>query len=288
MPVSDPISPDVLAIALRVVLVGGAIYLGFCVLLWALQERMIFHPQPLPYPPNHPAAEPVEIQHDGETLRGWIVNDQGNGPLVVYFGGNAEEVSGNIPRWAGFPATAVLVNYRGFGQSTGTPSERGLVDDARAIIRWARERSPGRPLVLFGMSLGSGVAALAAADTSPDALVVISPYRSVEHIARSRFPIFPIRWLLRHPFDAESVVASMPRTLAFASPSDLVIPFAESAAMVHALGERVEFHTYDLAHNAFLEHAPLWNEVRDFLSPYTASRRTHDDRRHPDQSRAVP
>ena len=287
MPVSDPISPDVLAMALRVVLVGGGIYLACCALLWALQERMIFHPQPLPYPPSHPAADSVEIENAGETLRGWIVNEPGSGPLVVYFGGNAEEVSGNIPRWAGFPATVVLVNYRGFGQSTGTPSERGLVDDAKAIVRWARERYPARPLVLFGMSLGSGVAALAAADTSPDALIIISPYRSVEHIARSRFPIFPIRWLLRHPFDAESVAASMPRTLAFASPTDLVIPFAESAAMVEALGERAEFHTYDLAHNAFLEHAALWDEVRDFLSPYTA-RRTHDDRRQPDQSRPVP
>lgn len=280
--------PDVLAIALRVVLVGGGIYLAFCLLLWALQERMIFHPQPLTYPPFHPAADPVEIRNAGETLRGWIVNERSTGPLVVYFGGNAEEVSGNIPRWANLQATGVLMNYRGFGQSTGTPSQENLVDDARAIVHWARQRFPGRPLVLFGMSLGSGVAALAAADTSPDALVIISPYRSVEHIARSRFPIFPIRWLLRHPFDAESVAASMPRTLAFASPSDLVIPYSESAAMVQALGDRVEFHQYDLAHNAFLEHGPLWDEVRDFLSPYTAPQRRDDDRRQPDRSGTVP
>ncbi|MCY4011482.1 MAG: alpha/beta fold hydrolase [Gammaproteobacteria bacterium] len=282
------IPPDVLAIALRVVLVGGGIYLAFCLLLWALQERMIFHPRPLTYPPFHPAADPVEIRNAGETLRGWIVNERSTGPLVVYFGGNAEEVSGNIPRWADFQATTVLVNYRGFGQSTGTPSERNLVADARAIVHWARQRHPDKPLVLFGMSLGSGVAALAAADTSPDALVIISPYRSVEHIARSRFPIFPIRWLLRHPFDAESVAASMPRTLAFASPSDLVIPFSESAAMVQSLGDRVEFHQYDLGHNAFLEHAPLWDEVREFLYPYTTRQRTHDDRRQPSQSSSVP
>ena len=282
------IPPDVLGIALRVVLVGGGIYLAFCVLLWALQERMIFHPQPLPYPPMHPSADPVEIQNAGETLRGWIVNEESAGPLVVYFGGNAEEVSGNILHWANFPATAVLVNYRGFGQSTGTPSERNLVADARAIIQWARQRHPDRPLVLFGMSLGSGVAALAAADTSPDALVIISPYRSVEHIARSRFPIFPIRWLLRHPFDAEAVAPLMPRTLAFASPSDLVIPYSESAAMVKTLGDRVDFHQYNLAHNAFLEHGPLWDEVRDFLSPYTAPPRRNDDRRQPDRSGTVP
>lgn len=261
------IPPDVLAIALRIVLIASGGYLAVCALLWAVQERMIFHPQPLPYPPNHPAAEAIEIANAGETLRGWLVNEDRPGPVIVYFGGNAEEVSENLPGWARVKATVVLMNYRGFGQSTGTPTQQNLVDDAKAIIRWSRERCPDRPLVLFGLSLGTGVAALAAAETAPDALILVSPYRSVERIARSRFPIFPIRWLLRHPFDAESVADAMPRTLAFASPIDRVIPFDESAAMVDVLGERVEFHTFDLAHNAFLGHAPLWDVVHGFLNP---------------------
>ena len=257
-----------LAIALRIVLVVGGIYLGACVLLWAMQDSMIFHPRPLAAPPGHPSASPIEVAREGATLRGWVVNGDREGPLIVYFGGNAEEVSGNIPIWANVAATVVLMNYRGFGESTGAPSERHLVADAKAVARWARDRFPNRPLVLFGMSLGSGIAALAAAEVAPVALIVVSPYRSVEQMARDRFPMFPIRWMLRHPFDAASVAERMPRTLAFASPPDRVIPFAESAAMVELLGARAEFHIYPLRHNAFLDHPPLWREVSRFLAPY--------------------
>ena len=267
------IPPEALAIGqigLRIAFVGGATYLGVCASLWALQDRMIFHPRPLPYQPDHPAVTSIGIENDNERLRGWIVNEHERGPLIVYFGGNAEEVSGNIPQWAALNTPVVLMNYRGFGESTGKPTERNLVDDAKAVVAWARQRCPERRLVLFGVSLGSGVAMLAADDSSPDALIIVSPYRSVEHIARARFPVFPIRWLLRHPFNAEAVADAMPRTLAFASRSDQVIPFAESSAMVHALGDKVVFHTYGLAHNEFLQYPPLWDEVRRFLDHQSA------------------
>ena len=277
MAITDQIPAEALAIGLRIALIGGGAYLAICALLWALQDRMIFHPQPLPVQPDHPSATSIGIENDNETLRGWVVNEHDPGPLIVYFGGNAEEVSSNIPQWAALNTPVVLMNYRGFGDSTGKPSERNLVDDAKAVVAWARQRCPERRLVLFGMSLGSGVATLAAADVSPDALIIVSPYRSIEHIARARFPVFPIRWLLRHPFNAEAVADAMPRTLAFASRSDLVIPFAESSAMVHALGDKVVFHTYGVAHNEFLQYPPLWDEVRSFLAGLPVNKGSTDD-----------
>ena len=281
------IPPEALAIGLRIAFVVGGTYLGVCAVLWALQERMIFHPRSLPYQPDHPAVTSIGIENDNERLRGWIVNEHDPGPLIVYFGGNAEEVSGNIPQWAALNTPVVLMNYRGFGESTGKPTERNLVDDAKAVVAWARQRCPERPLVLFGVSLGSGVATLAADDVSPDALIIVSPYRSVEHIARARFPVFPIRWLLRHPFNAEAVADAMPRTLAFASRSDQVIPFAESSAMVHALGDKVVFHTYGLAHNEFLQYPPLWDEVRRFLDHQSAVGGNRNDRLESDRPQSL-
>lgn len=260
------IGPDMLGTAVRIAAALGALYLLACALLWALQERMIFHPQPPGALPPHPAAAAVAIDRGDAMLHGWIVNEAADGPLLVYYGGNAEEVSAHLPGWADLDRPVVLFNYRGFGNSTGAPSERALVDDAVAIARWARQRLPDRPLVLFGMSLGSGVAVLAAAQTQPDAAILVSPYRSVAHIARARFPIFPVRWLLRHPFDAQSVTGRMPPTLAFASPADRVIPFRESAAMVDALGERATLHAFDVVHSAFLDHAPVWRAVEAFLN----------------------
>ncbi len=246
-------------------------YLGSCALLWAMQDSLLFHPRALTYPPAHQAAVSAEVERPDAVLRGWIVNGEQTGPVVVYFGGNAEEVSVNIPSFADRRATTVLFNYRGYGESTGKPSERHLVADAVAVAEWAKTRFPGRPLVLFGSSLGTGVASLAAARIAPDAVILVSPYRSITRVAEKHFRIFPVRWLLRHRFRAEAVVASMPPTLVIASSVDGVIPFAESQAMVQAMravkdGPPVAFRTIDVPHGAFPGQPEFWRAVDDYLA----------------------
>ncbi len=246
-------------------------YLAACALLWAAQEKLLFYPRALAYQPLHTAAVPVEIESSDAVLRGWIVNGEQTGPLIVYFGGNAEEVSGNIDYFADRHATTVLLNYRGYGESTGKPSERDLVEDAVAVSEWTKARFPGRPLVLFGSSLGTGVAALAAARVEPDAAILVSPYRSIARIAQKHFQVFPVRWMLRHPFRAETVAAAMPPTLVIASSVDRVIPYEESRAMVRAMravedGSPVEFLTIDVPHGAFPGHPKFWQAVDDYLA----------------------
>ena len=246
-------------------------YLAACGLLWAAQEKLLFYPRALAYQPFHTAAVPVEIESSDAVLRGWIVNGEQTGPLIVYFGGNAEEVSGNIDYFADRHATTMLLNYRGYGESTGKPSERDLVEDAVAVSEWTKARFPGRPLVLFGSSLGTGVAALAAARVEPDAVILVSPYRSIARIAQKHFQVFPVRWMLRHPFRAETVAAAMPPTLVIASSVDRVIPYEESRAMVRAMraakdGSPVEFHTIDVPHGAFPGSLDFWRAVDDYLA----------------------
>ena len=246
-------------------------YLAACALLWAAQEKLLFYPRALAYQPSHPAAVPVEIDRSDAVLRGWVVNGEQTGPLIVYFGGNAEEVSGNIHYFADRHATTVLLNYRGYGESTGKPSQRHLVEDAVAVSEWTKARFPGRPLVLFGSSLGTGVAALAAARVKPDAAILVSPYRSITRIAQKHFRVFPVRWMLRHPFRAETVAAAMPPTLVIASSKDGVIPYEESQAMVRAIrdvedGSPVEFRTLDVRHGAFPGSQEFWRAVDDYLA----------------------
>ena len=255
-------------VAARLALGLGTAYLLLCGFLWVFQEKLIFHPRGIALPPTHPAAAAIAIDRDGAVLRGWLVRADAPGPMIVYCGGNAEEVSAHVEAFARRNATTVLVNYRGYGESDGAPSQQALVEDAVALAAWAKARWPNRPLVLFGLSLGTGVVSLAAARAQADALILVSPYRSVEHIARATFPfrLFPVRWLLRHPLRAETAAADLPPALVFASPSDRVIPFAESQAMARLLRERAQFHTFDLAHNAFLAHPPLWAKVDAFLA----------------------
>ena len=260
-------SAEVAGIALRAALGLGCVYFLLCAFLWAIQERLIFHPQPVFAPPSHPRAAAVTIDRGDAVLRGWVVNGDAPGIVVLYFGGNAEEVSVHINAFAERAATTLLVNYRGYGGSDGRPSEQALVEDAVAVAAWAKRQFEARPLVLFGSSLGTGVAVLAAPQVRPDAVILSSPYLSVERIARSSFPIFPVRWMLRHPFRAETEVAHLPNTLMFASRTDRVIPFAESKALANLLGERGDLRVFDdLPHNAFLAYPPLWQAVDDFLA----------------------
>lgn len=246
-------------------------YLASCVLLWSTQENLIFYPRSLVFQPTHPAAVPIEIDRADAVLRGWVVNEGQDGPVIIYFGGNAEEVSVNIEYFSYRRATTVLLNYRGYGESTGKPAERHLVEDAVAVSEWTQARYPGRPLVLFGSSLGTGVAALAAVRVRPDAAILVSPYRSIARIAQKYFRIFPVRWLLRHPFRAEAVAAGMPPTLVIASRVDGVIPYEESEAMVRAMraaehGAPVEFRTVDVRHGAFPGEPEFWQAVDDYLA----------------------
>lgn len=246
-------------------------YLASCVLLWSTQESLIFYPRALVHQPTHPAAVPIEIDRSDAVLRGWVVNEGQGGPVIVYFGGNAEEVSVNIGYFAGRHATTVLLNYRGYGESTGKPTERHLVKDAVAVSDWAKARYPGQPVVLFGSSLGTGVAALAAAQVKPDAAILVSPYRSITRIAQKYFRVFPVRWLLRHPFRAEAVVAGLPPTLVIASSVDRIIPYEESQAMVRAMraaenGPPVDFRTIDVPHRRLRVEPEFWQAVDDYLA----------------------
>ena len=267
---------------MQIVLTVVGAYLGVCALLWAFQEKLIFHPRAVIRAPADPPAEPIEIARGDAVLRGWVVNGASPGPLVVYFGGNAEEVSRNVDNWANRPATTVLVNYRGFGGSTGKPGETALRGDAIAIGEWARARFPDRPLVLFGQSLGSGIAVLAAPTLVPDAMILISPYRSIEHVARRTLPFVPVGTLLRHRFDAETAVAHLPRTLVIASPRDEVIGFRENEAMLRVINAStrhdVELRTFPLRHNQFFNHPPVWQAVDEFL---TEIQRGDDDGESP-------
>lgn len=254
---------------MQILLTVVGAYLGVCTLLWAFQERLIFYPRSVGQAPPNPPAQPVEIDRGNAMLRGWVVNAESDGPLIVYFGGNAEEVSRNVHNWADRRATTVLMNYRGYGDSTGKPGETALRDDAIAISEWARRHFPDRPLVLFGQSLGSGIAVLASPTVKPHALILISPYRSLENIVRRTVPLVPVRTLLRHRFDAESATADLPRTLVLASEHDEIIGFKEIEAMVALINANaklpVEFRKFRVGHNRFFNHPSVWQALDEFL-----------------------
>ncbi|MDE0007155.1 MAG: alpha/beta hydrolase [Gammaproteobacteria bacterium] len=250
---------------IRLLVVAGLAYVAFCALLFFLQDRMIFFPRPLDGRPSGPDVEPLAI-HAGEALlRGWVVNPDRGGVVSVYFGGNAEEVSHLVAPFAKLDATSVLVNYRGFGESEGTASAAALLQDSTFVVEWVRERFAGRELAIVGRSLGSGIAARAAAEAGVERLVLVSPYRSIAHIASSRFPFVPVRWLLRHNIDVAEVAAKLPvGVLVIHALDDRVVPTAESQALVGLLREP-QVVIWNGPHNVQLDSPPIWPAMRAYL-----------------------
>ena len=219
---------------LRLIVVLAAAYVLLCGVVYLLQDRLIFYPSGVWREPQGAHVEPVSLERDDAVLSGWVVNADATGPIVIYFGGNAEEVSGLTELFARLRATTLLMNYRGYGRSEGTPSAAALIDDATAVIDdFARRYGADRPVVLFGRSLGSGIAAEVTRLKPVDGAILMSPFRSLGHMAERVMPWLPTRWLLRHQIDVVASLHSLPeKTLVFYSPEDRVVPAEESRALV--------------------------------------------------------
>ncbi len=244
------------------------VYVGLCAALFLLQHGLIFHPRPVGHPPAGPHVVPATVPAADATLRGWIVNPESAGPVLIYFGGNAEDISGRVTAFATLDATTVLISYRGYGASDGTPSGTDLVRDAGVVVETMRERFGGdREIILFGRSLGAGVAAVAAGAARVDGLILLSPYVSLARIAQQRFPVFPVRWLLRHDIDASAVAATLPeRMLVLYARDDSTVPTEESRAFVRLLASEPHVVEFSGAHNAPMTSPPIWEAIEGFLN----------------------
>nr|WP_246294899.1 alpha/beta fold hydrolase [Schlegelella koreensis] len=201
-----------------------ALYVALCALLFLVQRSLIYYPQP----GRAGGAQTIALAAPDAALNVGVRPHPGH-RAVLYFGGNAEDVGGSLPTLAAaFPDRALfLMHYRGYGGSSGAPSERALVDDAVRLFDHAFAEHPD--VTVVGRSLGSGVAAQLAARRPVARVVLVTPYDSVEALAAAQFPFVPVRWLLRDRFDSASVAPriAVPTTLVIAE-HDEVIPRANS------------------------------------------------------------
>src|SRR5437762_4044779 len=170
-----------------------AIALGVPAVAWLAQDRLIFFPQPIGST-AHIGTEmaPLEIvAGDGTRLHGWMrIANATPAPVVIYFGGNAEEVSWTITerRWP-LGWTVVAVNYRGYGKSEGSPGETALVADAASIYDAIAARSDvdAMHIVALGRSLGTGVAVKLASARPLAGVMLASPYDSLVAVGRTHY-----------------------------------------------------------------------------------------------------
>lgn len=207
--------------------IAALVYVALCVALFLAQRSFIYYPQPR----SVGGGSTLTLNVDGERVL--VSTRQGTGAdAVIYFGGNAEDVSHTLSSLAeAFPERSVFaMNYRGYGGSSGQPSEAALIADALALFDRVHVDHP--KVIAIGRSLGSGVAIHLASERPVERLVLVTPYDSILNIAAAQFPYFPIRWLMLDKFEswryAPKVTAP---TQLIAAQNDEVIPAGSTAAL---------------------------------------------------------
>lgn len=202
----------------------AALYLGGCVALFVFQRDLIYFPQPRSGPPAAMLELPAA---DADVLVS--VRPHAGPNALIYFGGNAEDASLNLPGFAqAFPEYALyLLHYRGYGGSSGSPSEEAIQRDALALFD--RVQAEHSRVVLVGRSLGSGVAVRLASQRPAVRLVLVTPYNSLQEIAAGQFSYLPVKWLLQDKYESWKYA---PRirvpTLLIAAEQDELIPRSSS------------------------------------------------------------
>lgn len=199
-------------------LTAALAYAAACAALFFFQRSLLYFPQ---------AAQVTTPLVPVNGREGVVASHRAmaGAQAVLYFGGNGEDVTQNFaPLAQAFPDHAIyLLHYRGYGRSTGKPTEADIAADALALFDQVRAQHP--QVTVIGRSLGSGVATRLASQRPAARLVLITPYDSIEDIAAARFSFFPVRWLLLDKYASWRYAAEVkaPVTV-IAADHDEVIP----------------------------------------------------------------
>lgn len=192
------------------------LYGGLLALMYVFQRALMYFPDARRTPPavaGLPQAEEVGlITSDGEKLVAWHVASRGDRPLVLYFQGNAGglDLRAGRFRWLTADGTGLLaLGYRGYGGSTGKPSEQGLIRDAIAAYDYAAARYPPARIVLWGESLGTAVAIALAAERDVGGLILDAPFTSAADVGAAVYPFIPVRWLIKDTFRSDLRIAKV-------------------------------------------------------------------------------
>ncbi|WP_456022585.1 alpha/beta hydrolase [Pseudomonas protegens] len=242
-----------------------AVYLVLCAALFFFQRSLIYFPQP-----NAVTNADSQLTLSMPDAQVSVITRERVGPrALIYFGGNAEDVSRNLPEFAeAFPEHAVyLLNYRGFGGSGGSPSEEAIAEDALVLFDQVYASHP--QVSLIGRSLGSGVAVRLASQRPVQNLILVTPYNSLEEIAARQYPWVPVKWLLKDRFESGKYAANIRvPTLLLAASDDEVIPRASTQRLLENFPQGVALLRVvpDSGHNSISDRAQYLQWMGDVLN----------------------
>jgi hypothetical protein len=255
-------------------MLAAAGYVAFVAFLYFAQRSMLYHPWPTRVTPaaaGLPAAEEATVEtSDGERVILWHAPPQDDKPVVIYFPGNAENIAVRAAHHRALIADGIgliALSYRGYMGSTGSPTEPGLLRDAEAAYGFAAARYPAQRIVLWGHSLGTGVAVALAANHAVAKLVLEAPFSSTADVAASLFPFVPVRWLMHDQFRSDQRIAQVTAPLlVLHGERDVVVPIRFGERLFALAHEPKRFVRYPAGGHDDLDAFGAAEEARRFIA----------------------
>jgi fermentation-respiration switch protein FrsA (DUF1100 family) len=230
----------------RTMTVLGWIAIIALVLYAALTASVYFAQRSLMYFPDTAHISPADVglpeaqevpltSADGTQIHVWHVAPRDNKPVILYFHGNGGSLPGRVDRFRRLIQDGiglVGVEYRGYGGSGGTPSEEGLIDDAKAGYAFAAARYPVPQIVVWGESLGTGVAVALAAEKPVGRVILEAPFTSTEAVGARHYWYLPVRLLMKDQFHSDTRIAKVTAPL-------MIMHGVQDHTVPYAMGEQM-------------------------------------------------
>ena len=210
------------------------VYIGIGIFLYVNQRKLLYFPTS----DKDTAYAHMTMRNDGEFIRVIVLN-KGNDNAILYFGGNAESMVRSADEIAKefSKHTVYLLEYRGYGRSTGEATETALYQDALKLYDIIKPMH--KHIFVSGRSLGTGIATYVAAHREVSKLVLITPFDSIVNIAQQRYPIYPAFLMLKDKYDSLSRVRDIKaKTLILIAKNDQIVPLRNTQRLVDAFDKK--------------------------------------------------
>jgi uncharacterized protein len=256
-------------------------YVAVVALAYFMQRAMMYFPEKVRSSPEQAGfAEAEEVildTADGERLIAWHVPPRGENPVLLYFHGNGGAIGYRVDRFRALTSVGfglVALSYRGYGGSTGKPSEQGLLADAEAAYRFAVSRYPVKRLAVWGESLGSGVAVALASEKAVSRVVLEAPFASAVEIGAAAYPFLPVRWLMKDQFRSDLRAGKVRApVLILHGERDAVVPIRSGERLYGLIDAPKRFVRFpDATHDDLAEYGAIEVATKFILSPQLTDR----------------
>jgi pimeloyl-ACP methyl ester carboxylesterase len=244
------------------------IYVAICLIFYFFQHLFFFRPEILPSTFKYTFAFPFEekkfVMKDGGEIEGIYFKVPKSRGVVFYLKGNSRSIKG----WGKFAKDFLsngydffMFDYRGFGKSKGKRNQTNLFNDAQHIYKWLNETYPEDKIIVYGRSLGSGIAARVASWNNPKMLILDSPYYSFYHFVKQFFFLFPLKYILRYDIRTDIYLSETRCPIYLIhGVKDRLFPISHSQRLKKIAPERIELFEIDKAHHNNLPDFPQFHE----------------------------